>query len=291
MLHTFSALGAASVVLERAGVRRVSPAPGISPAVKRAGRTADVAGMGARVLVPPARMDREVVSPELVLVDPALARVERARLFVPDPTLSRPRAVSAASADLNIEELRKLSGTASLDRGSDGARRARRRSWPLLTGVAAATVVALLFLDVRVKVGETPAAAEGQAQTEVIEPVAASPRRKAAQPADPQHRTKPKAATRPRSGTERPSSRVPAPRRFAWAPVEGADGYHIELFRGAERIFAGDSTGPQLTVPGRWTHDGERRSLTPGRYQWYVWPRSSGVRAPKAVVQATLIVS
>jgi hypothetical protein len=80
-------------------------------------------------------------------------------------------------------------------------------------------------------------------------------------------------------------------RRFAWAPVKNAEGYHVELYRGSDRVFAGESRVATISVPAHWTYAGESHTLAPGDYRWYVWPVISGTRATNAIVQTNLVVS
>ena len=61
-------------------------------------------------------------------------------------------------------------------------------------------------------------------------------------------------------------------RRFAWAPVDGAVGYHVELFRGNDRVLARDTKQPVLELAPTWRYQGRTVKLTPGEYRWYVWP-------------------
>ena len=81
-----------------------------------------------------------------------------------------------------------------------------------------------------------------------------------------------------------------APRRFAWAPVAGATGYHVEFFRESTRIQSVDTTRPEYALPVTWVHGGRRHRLEPGAYRWYVWPIVSGLRQSRATVQADLLV-
>jgi hypothetical protein len=87
------------------------------------------------------------------------------------------------------------------------------------------------------------------------------------------------------------STKPSAPRRFAWAPVDRASGYHVEFFRGAALVFSADTERPALSIPSSWSLNGRRHTLQPGEYRWYVWPLISGRRASAAVVQAKLVVS
>jgi len=101
--------------------------------------------------------------------------------------------------------------------------------------------------------------------------------------------TKPKAATTPPKKT----SGAPAAgetRRFAWAPVDGAVGYHVELFRGNDRVLAQDTKEPVLELAPSWRYQGRNVTLTPGEYRWYVWPVTASGRGTQAVVQAKLTV-
>jgi len=101
--------------------------------------------------------------------------------------------------------------------------------------------------------------------------------------------TKPKAATTPPKKT----AGTPAAgetRRFAWAPVDGAVGYHVELFRGNDRVLAQDTKEPVLELAPSWRYQGRNVTLTPGEYRWYVWPVTASGRGTQAVVQAKLTV-
>jgi hypothetical protein len=108
--------------------------------------------------------------------------------------------------------------------------------------------------------------------------------------------TSPKATTsgppaKPASKAKaQPASPKPAlePRRFAWAPVDGATSYHVELFRGADRVLAKETTQPILELGPSWRYEGKTVQLTPGSYRWYVWPVTKSGRATQAVVQAKL---
>jgi len=105
---------------------------------------------------------------------------------------------------------------------------------------------------------------------------------------------KPKAAaTAPAAGSTSPAGGSGAPaatRRFAWAPVAGAIGYHVELFRGAERVLVKETKEPVLELGQTWRYQGRTLTLTPGEYRWYVWSVTKSGRATQAVVQAKLTV-
>ena len=91
--------------------------------------------------------------------------------------------------------------------------------------------------------------------------------------------------------TRSPSTRVAAgTRRFAWPPVAGATGYHVELFKGSALIFRNETKKPEILIRSRWRFEGRLRRLEAGAYRWYVWPRVDGQRKAQAIVQAKLVV-
>ena len=88
-----------------------------------------------------------------------------------------------------------------------------------------------------------------------------------------------------------PSTTAPAAaRRFAWAPVDGAVQYRVELFRGNEQVLRATTKQPVYELPASWRHQGQAERLSPGSYRWYVWPVLASGPAAKAVVQARLDV-
>ena len=122
---------------------------------------------------------------------------------------------------------------------------------------------------------------------------AASPKPTAAAKPKPEATHGPKLA-RGGPGTAESSTPVrtaaPATRRFAWAPVDGATGYHIEFFKGSDRVLARETKKPVLDLGTTWRYQGKTVQLTPGTYHWYVWPVKKGGRATQAVVQSRLTV-
>lgn len=195
------------------------------------------------------------LSPELALVDPVLAERARAGL---EPPGARARTPVADPRPLLVLE------PASLGRGS---------SPRLLVGVAAAVALSLLLFDVRVEVGEHRAGAN---------PTTPATTTEATTPASPAGIPEPPRPSAPASS--------PSERRFAWAPAPGASGYHVELVRDGSRVFAADTTDPELVLPRAWEYRGGRHVLERGDYRWYVWPVVDGIRARRAVVQASLSV-
>jgi hypothetical protein len=100
---------------------------------------------------------------------------------------------------------------------------------------------------------------------------------------------KPKAAATPPKKTAAAPAAADT-RRFAWAPVDGAVGYHVELFRGNDRVLARETKEPVLELAPSWRYQGRTVTLTPGEYRWYVWPVTASGRGTQAVVQAKLTV-
>lgn len=236
---------------------------------------------------------RRVVSPELVLVDPALAAAERSLL----PKVSSFRdSVRPRPAPPFVEQRSTVVAAPAFGECRwEGRRSWTPQGWPRLAGVAAVTVLALLLLDMRVHVGRTPAAAEAtDPRVHLGSPEQVAPRR-ATKP-------KPDRGALARSGgktkrgnpataaTRQRITRATEARRFAWAPVPGADSYLVELYLREARVLTATSRRPEITVPANWRYDGRRRSLVAGEYRWYVWAVDSGKRASTAVVQATLTI-
>ena len=193
-------------------------------------------------------------------------------------------------------------------------RRGRLLRFVLAVAIVCGAVIAILRFTGASPLSETsvppsfPVAGESP-QASTPPPPAASPPPSAASP--PPAVAKPKPATaKPKSSTSRSTSKPkptapkkaktaptkkpatpPAqPRRFAWAPVTGATGYHVELFRGSDRVYSSDTKQPVLELGQSWRYNGRPMTLTDGTYRWYVWPITAGGRAAQAVVQARLTV-
>jgi hypothetical protein len=220
---------------------------------------------------------REVISPELALVDPVLAASARASL--PERRATSPEYGASAPAQVDDRRSRALTALSDAALAMDDElvkSVASGRSWRALIGVAAVTVLSLLLFDVRVQVGKTPASAETpQELPSTTSTLGGSPR--ASVPRH-EHEVSGESATKP------------GVRRFAWAPAPGASGYHIEFFKGAVLAFSANTTRPELIVPALSKDVRKTRSLVAGEYRWYVWPVISGTRAPRAIVQTKLVV-
>jgi hypothetical protein len=80
------------------------------------------------------------------------------------------------------------------------------------------------------------------------------------------------------------------PKRFAWAPVDGAVAYRVELFRGTKQVLEVRTKDPVYELVSPWRHAGSTERLTSGAYRWYVWPVFGSGPGAQAVVQADLVV-
>jgi len=241
---------------------------------------------------------RDVVSPELALIDHAFAESARATLPKPDDTLARvellvrANRISAArerpatapgAAAATSEKIPEAAPARPIRPATPSQRRSHRRTAAIAGGAAAAVLAGPLLVGVRVDLQGNPAGAD---TASIGEPPVATT----------QSSRPPKVSTQVPRPTKHPRPSHPrareatSPRRFVWAPAAGATGYHIELFRGRAPVYAADTKQPAVSIPAKWTYDGTRESLAPGDYRWYVWPLVSGLRSSQAVVQATLTV-
>jgi hypothetical protein len=93
-----------------------------------------------------------------------------------------------------------------------------------------------------------------------------------------------------RSKATPPPAASAEPKRFAWAPVDGAVGYRFELFRGNKQVLEVRTKTPAYELARRWRHAGRAETLTKGEYRWFVWPLLPSGPAAAAVVQARLSV-
>jgi hypothetical protein len=239
-----------------------------------------------------------VISPELALVDPELAA--RGQAALPE---------TRDTVESLLQSARARGAGPAAGAGPGRARRIRRRllGGSLLAVGLAGVVIAVLVFDFGIEFGERSASAEP-----AIGPIPAAPGEAVATPPRAPRTQKPAPPTPSGSSkqrTHRSSVRarigagkdgrarkraISAPslaRRFAWAPVPRAAGYHVEFFRGSTRVFAASTRRAEIALPRRWRFRGRSQSLEPGDYRWYVWPvfRETG-RAPAASVQARLRV-
>jgi hypothetical protein len=72
-------------------------------------------------------------------------------------------------------------------------------------------------------------------------------------------------------------ARVTTPVVFHWRAKPRSTFYNLQVYRGKTKIFSAWPKRPKLVLPGRWHYGGKLVRLTPGLYQWFVWP-ASGTR-------------
>ena len=95
-----------------------------------------------------------------------------------------------------------------------------------------------------------------------------------------------KAAARQPLLAPAPGARLSSPRSlvFSWLAVPGASYYNIQLWVSGRKVMSAWPNVARFRLAAPWQFDGVRRSLSPGRYTWYVWPahgpRSRGAYAP-----------
>jgi hypothetical protein len=79
-----------------------------------------------------------------------------------------------------------------------------------------------------------------------------------------------------------------AGRDFSWAPVPGASVYDVQIRRDGVIVYSAATSGAYVRIPARWRMGKRTMTLSPGAYQWYVWPlRQAGGRRGSAVVAST----
>jgi hypothetical protein len=205
---------------------------------------------------------RELLSPELALVDPALAR--RARALLPDPV-----AAPHASA---IPRPPVTAPTTPASQPPGPPAHARRK---LVLAAIACLVAAMAVAVAWVRSGDR--------STPPSLPVSASSSQRPA-PVTPT----PTSAAIPANPVDTPAAER---QTFVWAPVANASGYEFQLFRGSARLFRARVEETRLQLPAG-LPNGEPGTLGPGSYRWYVWAiqRRTGARESAAVVQARLTI-
>jgi hypothetical protein len=241
----------------------------------------------------------EPVTPELALVDPALASRERERLperpVVPIAAPRRPEPVAVEAPP-----------TGPMRESTHRPRPRRRRAFWVFATVALAVAAGLLITYAKSRnrqhVGsqsrQTAAASTTIVPTHVQGSTPArAPTRTATKPkpkANPATKRQQDAPHRLPSKQPRTSPPVAeSGRAFAWVPVAEARYYLVEFYRGRREILRASPSAPRLILPSGWSFNGRRYSLAPGSYRWSVRP-GFGSRARhrygKPIVQAKLVI-
>lgn len=201
------------------------------------------------------------VSPELVLIDPALA--DRARALLPDSP-----GIHMSRRPAHVEPtLLRVPALPSPRRSS--------------TSMAVAALVASALA--------ATTAIEwwaGRSDRDALPTIETTP--SVAGPALPSPDASP--TLPPTSASPIGPTAVRAP-RFVWPEESGSVGYRVALYQDGQQIFERDVTGSALDFPKRWTYQGRPYQLTKGAYRWVVWPLvGPEKRLGRAIVSAQYVV-
>jgi hypothetical protein len=77
------------------------------------------------------------------------------------------------------------------------------------------------------------------------------------------------------------AARLSRPPLLRWTPIRGAAFYNVQIFRAGRKLSSSWPVRPYLRLRRRWTFQGRRHRLTPGRYVWYVWPARGSRSHPR----------
>lgn len=231
--------------------------------------------------------ETEPISPELAMIEPAIAAVApvRPNVSIPIPARTTADAEPEASrtppprpANSKAEPKPGPAPAASVSADSDDAtppRRQRRRRrlsflWVSLCAVLVAAGVLFLptnrWLDAaHIHLGQSQSGA----------PIAVSPGERSLRPAG--------AA---RVGTLRASTTATQvrltplqPHAFGWVRVPNATYYRVRFFRDGREVLEAHPSQPRLVLAAHWRFHGRQYRLDRGRYRWIV---QAGFGAPSA---------
>ncbi len=238
----------------------------------------------------------EPLTPELVLVDPDLARRARDQLPTGVPHRRRLKVEQKRAAQEPLFGFVQPAPSADvIDRQRPSRKRLRARGLAVLIAAAAGAVVFLRVEPLRhFSASHDSASAPGatsSSATTLPLPPAAPPTSRRLRPAG--HAQSSTPTDKGTKATSRVAPRTATTRAFAWVAVPNATYYLVQFYRGGREIFEARPTSSRMLVPGQWTFKGRRYRLTPGRYQWSVRPgfgRTAEKRYGQAVVRAKLVI-
>ena len=209
----------------------------------------------------------ELISPELALVDPELARRARASLGhheLPWHRAGLPAESRVTAAAVPAEQ--HDAGQRHAEPDPFRPRRNRCLVPSLLSGLLGALIVALA-----ISFKSTPGY--------YMPPVPSTDSGATIQP--------PAVTTPTTTGATAPSGGI----RISWKPAREAVGYEVALSRGSRTLYRAYSLQTSLEIPARWSFRGREYVLAPGVYKWLVWPvRAAGARDASPSTRRTLIV-
>jgi hypothetical protein len=229
----------------------------------------------------------EPITPELVLVDPELARRARARL--PEQRPYRPVPPKVEAVPYPAPKVEAIPEPPTLDdapppaeptpRPQDGRGSKKRRTATyalvlIILGAAAAAIIYARPLD----------RFSSQSVNDGAAPSAENTSRANARTS----RDESNPSREPATQSAKPPAPVRSPRSFAWALVRGAASYLVQFYRARTEIFRARPSKPRVVVPASWSFRGHDYSLEPGRYRWSVRPRLGG-RARRSYGQPVVL--
>jgi hypothetical protein len=233
----------------------------------------------------------ELVSPELVLVDPQLASRarERLRVFGDDVAFQRravaparqgPRDPGAISSDY-VEDGARDRAAISPDHveSSSLSGSAHRRGRRVVAAASVMLAGAAVALFIVTQVSDIGGSVSARTETSV-ERITAHRTGPARQKEPGSERSRAPAKTVSRGSTKPPIESKKRPRSarrtdfptrvFVWPAASRATFYKVEFFRRGRKIFEASPSQPRIELPLRWTYKGRRLRLTSATYRWEV---------------------